>query len=192
MKNIVKLGAILFLITAIAGGVLAFANEMTKSKIDELALQASNEARKEVFAEAENFEAVEEDTLKELTASDEGVLEVHEALDASGELVGYVMKTVTKEGYGGSIEIITGVTAEGEISGIKVGTNSETPGLGTNAATPEFQDQFKGKTAEAGVGVSKSSPGENEIQALTGATITSNAVANGVNKALEAYKTLAK
>lgn len=191
MKETVKLGVILFLITAIAAGILAFANANTEGKIAELEAQASNEARKSVFEEAESFEEIDKAKLDELTKKNPDVLEVYEALDGSSSLVGYVIKTSTG-GYAGPVEVVTGVSADGGITGMKVVKNTETPGLGTLAAEEPFQAQFAGKSVETELEVVKSGAGDSQIQALTGATITSKAVTKGVNSAVEASKTMNK
>lgn len=190
MKDILKLGAILFLITAVAAGLLAVANAQTTSKIEELAAAASDEARSEVFTDADKFVESKDKEAVDAMKKNENILEVYEAQDSSNKNLGYVIKTLTTEGYGGTIEIITGISSEGEITGIKVGQNQETPGLGTNAAEPEFQDQYEGKTAEMDLEVVKNDPAENQIQALTGATITSSAVTNAVNTALDTFESI--
>ncbi|OHW62491.1 electron transport complex subunit RsxG [Andreesenia angusta] len=187
MKETVKLGVILFLITAIAAGILAFANANTEGKIAELEAQASNEARKSVLSEAETFEAVDQAKLDEIMKKNPEILEIYEALDGSKSTVGYVVKTSTG-GYAGPIEVVTGVSTDGSITGMKVVKNTETPGLGTLAAEAPFQDQFAGKSIETELEVVKSGAGDSQIQALTGATITSKAVTKGVNLAVEASK----
>lgn len=187
MKETIKLGAILFLITAVAAGILAFANVNTETKIAELEAQASTEARKSVFSEAETFEAIEQEKLDGIKEKNPGILEIYSALDTSKNSIGYVVKTSTG-GYAGPVEVVTGISLDGSITGMKVVKNSETPGLGTLSAEPPFQDQFAGKSTEAELEVVKSGAGDSQIQALTGATITSKAVTEGVNSAVEASK----
>lgn len=187
MKETVKLGVILFLITAIAAGILAFANANTEGKIAELEAQASNEARKSVFEDAESFEEVDKGKLEEIVKANPDILEVYKALDGSKSQIGYVVKTSTG-GYAGPVEVVTGVSSDGSITGMKVVKNTETPGLGTLAAEEPFQAQFAGKSVETELEVVKSGAGDSQIQALTGATITSKAVTKGVNSAVEASK----
>ena len=91
-------------------------------------------------------------------------------------------------GYGGAVKVITGINAEGEVTGIDILSHSETPGLGANAEKPEFTSQFEGKTS--GIGVSRGKAAGNEINAMSGATITSKAVTEAVNMALEAAQLL--
>ena len=112
------------------------------------------------------------------------------AAKAGGNIIGYAVQVAPK-GYGGVVEVVVGVTADGNIQGIKVGNNTETPGLGKKSETPGFQEQFGGKTWESPIDVIKNStPKDNEVAAISGATITSRAVTNGVNQALEAAKEL--
>ncbi len=189
MREVIKLGSILLLITAIAASVLAFSNSMTEGVIKDVEAAASNEARKEVLPQADNFNSIEEDKLSDIQQQNNKILEVYEGF-AGEELVGYTIKTATP-GYGGNVEVITGISVEGKITGIKVVKHQETPGLGANATGTDFQAQYIGKPVEKEVVVVKTAPTEdNEIQALTGATISSKAVTNGVNIARELFNSM--
>ena len=95
--------------------------------------------------------------------------------------------TTSANGYGGAVKVMTGIGTDGKVIAIEVlDAADETPGLGQNAMKPSFWERFKGKSGQ--VKVVKSGAGEDEVQALTGATITSNAVKDAVNKALTAHK----
>ena len=110
-----------------------------------------------------------------------------QAKDASGNTVGYTLK-VLPSGYGGTIELMVGIdSAKGQVSGINVVSNSETAGLGAKATNPEFSDQYKGKPLEELSVLKNGTPGDTEIKAISGATITSTAVTNGVDAAIEVY-----
>ncbi|KNF09469.1 electron transport complex protein, subunit G [Gottschalkia purinilytica] len=191
MKEITKLGIILLIITSIAGGLLAFANDITKPNIEKVQEKANNEARKEILPKAKEFKALEKDKLEKIMSSNKSVLEVFVGYDSSNKPVGYAIKTATS-GYADLVEVITGISSDGKIEGMKVVSNSETPGLGANAANPEYQNQYKGKSAEKELEVVKSGASEEQIQALTGATITSKAVTDGVNTAINAFKDISK
>lgn len=183
MGDTIKLGAILLLITSIAAVILGFSNEMTKDKIAEVEAAVSEEARKAVLA-ADKFE--EE---KEVQIDDERILEVYKGLSESGEVVGYVVKTSTN-GYNPNVEMMTGISIDGKVSGIKVTKHQETPGLGANAQNTEFTDRVKDKSTEEKIVIVKATPqNPNEVQAITGATMTSNAVRDGVNLAIELFNT---
>ena len=105
-------------------------------------------------------------------------------LDGSGQLAGYVITTEAK-GYGGTIEVMTGITADGSVSGVVLLSQNETPGLGANATKESFTGQYQQAVPESGAD-------DGQIQAMTGATITSQAVTDAVNLAVEKYQTLEK
>lgn len=179
MKDILKLGSILFVICAIAALALGITNNITQPVIEERNIQANNESRKEVLSEADEFKLIE-------SLNNDIVEEVYEGLKGE-EVVGYTIKTLPK-GYGGSVEVMVGITSEGKVNGIKIGNHSETPGLGSKAAESPFKDQFNGKDAKNSLNVVKgSSSAESDIVAISGATITSNAVTAGVNAAMDIF-----
>ncbi|HBT49254.1 MAG: Electron transport complex, RnfABCDGE type, G subunit [Caldanaerobacter subterraneus] len=187
MKETVKVGLILFLITAVAGVILGVSNAVTSEKIAEMEEIANNTAKQEVLKEAKSFVTLDEKRLKEIAGSNQNVLEISEGYDANSSLVGYVFK-ITSNGYGGEIQFMVGISKKGYITGIKILNHKETPGLGANATKSFFTDSFKGKSVADKLVVVKHPPkADNEIQALTGATITSNAIVNGVNMVREIY-----
>ena len=107
-----------------------------------------------------------------------------------GKTVGYAFKA-SANGYGGTVKVIVGINLNGTISGIEItDTSSETPGLGQNVAKDDFTAQFKEK--DKNLSVVKQNPNSDEIKAVTGATISSKAVTNAVNSALELYKEVTK
>jgi electron transport complex protein RnfG len=181
------LAGVLLIVCAIAAALLGYTNEITAEKIQEQLIKASDEARKAVLADADEFEQVDDSTFSKIKSNEKYnlVTEIYTA-KTGGNIMGYAIKVAPK-GYGGAVEIVVGVTTDGTLQGIKVGSNNETPGLGKNAATPKFQEQFSGKSWDNPINVIKSgTPKDNEISALSGATITSRAVTIGVNQALEA------
>ena len=196
MKNtIIKDTIILTLITLIAGGVLGLVYEITKDPIAKQQELAKQEAYKAVFEDADTFEGCVEAEDADLAAylAGEGfeaqtVNEIMEAKDASGETLGYAINLTTSEGYGGDITFSMGVQADGTLNGISILTISETAGLGMNATKAEFKGQFKEKQADAFEVTKTGASKENEINAISGATITSNAVTQGVNCGLKAFE----
>ena len=107
-------------------------------------------------------------------------------VDAAGEPLGYIVDVTSHDGYGGDIEITVGYTGEeGALSctGISFLTLAETAGLGMNAQEPEFMGQYTGKGTDPLTVTKSGSAGEAEINAMSGATITSDAVTNAVNAA---------
>lgn len=196
MKNtIIKDTIILTLITLIAGGALGLVYEITKDPIAKQQELAKQEAYKAVFEDADTFEACVEAEDADLAAylAEEGfeaqtVNEIMEAKDASGETLGYAINLTTSEGYGGDITFSMGVQADGTLNGISILTISETAGLGMNATKDEFKGQFKEKQADAFEVTKTGASKESEINAISGATITSNAVTQGVNCGLRAFE----
>ncbi len=180
MKDMLKLGSILFVICAIAALALSVTNNITQPIIEERNIQANNESRKEVLSEADEFKLVD-------NLSNDLVKEVYEGLKGK-DVVGYTIKT-TPKGYGGPVEVMVGISSDGNVTGIKIGNHSETPGLGSKASESPFKDQFNDKEANNPLMVVKgNATAENNIVAISGATITSNAVTTGVNAAMNIYK----
>jgi electron transport complex protein RnfG len=181
MKENIKLGLILLIVTALAGLFLGGAFVITKEPIAKQAEMEKNLAMQEILPQAEEFK-LSDIKLPEGTV----VKEVNEGLKG-GQPVGYAIK-VTPKGFGGLIEMMVGISTEGKVEGIKILNHAETPGLGANAPNESFSGQFKGKNIEPALAVVKSGASkDNDIQAITGATITSKAVTNGVNEAVNFY-----
>ncbi|GIM33012.1 RnfABCDGE type electron transport complex subunit G [Paraclostridium bifermentans] len=180
MKDIFRLGAILFVICAVASLMLSLTNNITAPVIEQRNIQANNESRQEVLQVAEEFSEVKDvkgDLIEEVYQGTKG-----------GEVVGYTIKT-TPKGYGGKVEVMVGISNDGKISGVKIGNHTETPGLGSKSADPSFKDQYNGKSTKTQLNVVKgNASNENDIVAISGATITSKAVTAGVNAAMDVYE----
>ncbi|MBN2898130.1 MAG: RnfABCDGE type electron transport complex subunit G [Clostridia bacterium] len=187
MQEIMKLGAKLLLICLVSASLLAVTNEMTKGPIQQQRDMASQAARQEVLATAEEFVPVDEATLAEIQSTYSTVVEAFVG-KAGGADVGYVIKT-TPGGFGGAVEVITGIDVDGKLTGVRIGSHNETPGLGGIITTEGFYGQYAGMVAGE-IGVSKIAKSDTEIKAIAGATISSRAVTSGVNEAIGAYKAL--
>ena len=200
MSKIIKDALALTAITLVIGLLLGVVYEVTKEPIAQQEVKAKQEACVEVFPEADSFEAVDlresADTFRK--ALDEAgyqaqtVDEVYQALDASGEVAGYVITVTSSEGYGGDIQFSMGVSMDGTTLGISFLSISETAGLGMNADTESFRDQFKDQNVSEFSYSKTGASAEGEIDALSGATITTNAVTNGVNAGLCAFRVLSE
>ena len=175
----------LFVICVAVAAALAFTYSGTKDTITARAEREAENARKEVLPEAERFEV-----LKDISALAGSKPEFNAIKDAykgfKGEsLAGYVF-SVESKGYGGIIKISVGIDTTGRIAGVKIGENNETPGLGAKAAEAPFISQFKNlKPAEELKAVKKGKTKPEEIDAISGATITSRAVVKAVQAAVE-------
>ena len=191
IKNTISL----MLITLIAGLLLGAVYEITKEPIRKENQRAKEEAYKAVFADADAFEDVKIDADKVAKALDEKGLDatINEAmkvLDKSGQQIGYVLTVTDHEGYGGDIQFAMGVQSDGTLNGISFLSISETAGLGMKAKEDAFRKQFEGKKTDQIVYTKNGAKADNEIDALSGATITTNAVTNGVNAGLYFISTL--
>lgn len=187
MREILKLGGILLLICAVAALALAFTNELTRDQIDYQRNLASEKARKNILPDAESFEAMDEDRLNEIVEGNNRVAEIYVGYKGDS-IIGYTIKSLSP-GYGGTLEVMTGIDIDGKIKGVRIGNHQETPGLGANVALPFFYNQYENKSVDTDLEVTKTDATEdNQIQAISGATITSDAVTSGVNIASNTFK----
>lgn len=193
MKEMLKNTGIMLAITIAAGLILGFVYQITKEPIAEQEAKAKQEACQEVFQDAASFEAAEIAAVDAAEWNDAGyaqesIDEVMEAKDASGSLLGYVITVTTKEGYGGDIQFSIGVRLDGTVNGMSILSISETAGLGMQAEDV-LKPQFAGKQVEQFEYTKNGATSENQIDAISGATITTNAVTNGVNAGLYYFRT---
>ena len=193
MKEMIKNTAILLVITVVAGLVLGLVYQVTKDPIAVQEARKKQEACQEVFQDAASFEAMEVRAVDvsgwaEAGYAQESIDEVMSATDASGSLLGYVITVTTKEGYGGEIQFSIGVRTDGTLNGMSILSISETAGLGMRAEEV-LKPQFAGKQIEKFEYSKSGATSENQIDAISGATITTNAVTNGVNAGLYYFQT---
>ncbi len=143
---------------------------VTKPLIDSQAADALKASLSEVLPGAADFSELEPGT-------------VWSATDAAGNRIGIVFKS-TPRGYGGPITVVVGVDTTGRIAGLGIGADmKETPGLGLRAREAWFLDQFRGRT-ESEVTMKRDN---GTLDAISAATITSRAVANGVREGMADY-----
>lgn len=182
MKKIIASTLVLCLITLVAGLALAVVYEITKEPIAKAEEQAALNAYYAVFPDATAFE---EQTLEGCVAESPALVErVVKATGKDGDL-GWALTVTTPNGYGGDITIAMGVTEDGTLTGISVIAQGETAGLGAKCKDATFTDQFKG-IAGGRVDYTKSEPtADNQIQAISGATVTTSAITEAVNVGLD-------
>ena len=190
--SFMKDALVLALITLISGCCLGGAYGLTKQKIYEINMASTIESYKQVMPAEEYDDATYADALTTAQsdgkiAADNGgasLISVVAAKDASGAESGYIIKG-SAAGYGGSVIVVVGVDADLKVTGISFPeTLPETAGLGQKATEPAFYEQFTGKGTKLSV-KKGGGAGEDEIDAISGATITSTAVTNTVNAATE-------
>lgn len=185
MKAIIKDCLILFAITLIAGAALGIVYDITKEPIAAQEAKKKMEAQQGVFADADEFETIELDEGIIAAVETNGVT-VDEAYDAktAGTHAGYVIQATSPNGYGGDITLMVGVTADGTCNGYSLLTINETAGLGMNAQKADWAAQYAGKAVDAFEVTKTGASADNQIDAISGATITSKAVTEAVNACL--------
>lgn len=197
MKDNIRAVITLAVITLVSGVLLGFVFELTKQPIAAEEERARQAACKSVFESAESFvpyegfdEAAAKTALSGAGFSQESIDGVLTALDAFGNKLGYVINVITMEGYGGEIDISMGVANDGTLNGIEILSIGETAGLGMKADTPEFKAQFRNKNVTQFTYTKSGAASDYEIDALSGATITTNAMVNAVNAGLCCFNML--
>jgi len=165
MNETIKLGITLMLVTLIAALGLALTNQYTAYKIEMQKQSAIKESLNKVI-EAESFEEDEDGN--------------YEAYDKEKKLIGKALK-IQAPGYSSLIEALVGIDLENKITGIDIVSQQETPGLGANIEKESFLKQFIGKTED----VLKIKKDGGNIDAVTGATISSRAITDSVRKMIE-------
>jgi len=185
VREILKPAIILFSICLVITAALAFTYVGTKDIIAQRMAEDEENARKEVLAAASLFEEIKNIEDYEKNLSETGMVKTAYKGLNSGSPVGYVFALDSK-GYGGNIRITVGVSSDGEVTGVKIGENKETPGLGAKAAEEPFISQFINIKPEGRLKVVKNNgTADEEIDAISGATITSKAVVKAVQAAID-------
>ncbi len=199
MKNhsIAHDALILFLITVIAGFALGAVHAITLEPIEAAEEAAQQEAYQDVFPDASQFvdlpifdteEATE--VLVENGYQDDLIEGCVQAVGSDGSLLGYVINSTDPNSYGGSITLSLGITLDGTVNGYSITDISDTPGLGMKSQDESFSSQYAGKQVDEFTVTKTGAEIEQEIDAISGATITSNAVTRAVNAGLCYYRYL--
>ncbi|MBZ0177937.1 MAG: RnfABCDGE type electron transport complex subunit G [Melioribacteraceae bacterium] len=176
MKLVIKMLVTLTIVGVISGALLSEISGWAEPKIEAHRKAETEKAIFEVQPSAESYEVVD------------GIdFECYKVFDKNKEKTGYAL-TYSGSGFQGKIRLMIGMDNSLEkVLGLKVLEQVETPGLGTKITEDDFTNQFKGLSAVPGIdwvkGASPSKP--NEIQAITGATISSKAVVSIMNDGIE-------
>lgn len=165
-KDIIKPVLVLTCICLVVSALLAYVNKVTSPIIADAELTAAQQAMAEVLSEADSFEQLTVENLPER------VEEVYRAENGSG----YVFMLTTK-GYGGDMKLICSIKSDGTIEACKTLSHSETSGLGSKTAEDPYRNQYCGKTSDT----------LGEVDAITGATISSAAYKNAIEDAFTAF-----
>ncbi len=191
-SGFMKDALVLFAITLVSGLCLGVVYDITKDPIAQATIEKNNRTYQEVLSTASAFAEVEGsvEMIAELAASGElagfggvAIESVLEGTDASGAAVGHVINSLSNDSYGGAVKISVGFDSNGTITGVGIREINDTPGLGLKAKEPDFRNQYIGKNVETLTVTKMGASAENEIDAISGATVTSSAVTNAVNAA---------
>ena len=186
-REIIRMVVTLFAISLICSSILGVVNAVTKDKIAEIEAETRAAAMREVLPDAETFTDVS-DALSEEFKTENTITGIFSATASDGADAGYAVM-VAPRGFGGEIVMIVGIGTDGAVTGVVITEMSETAGLGTKANDPAFLSQYAGKSGS--LSVVKGEAGENQISAITGATVTSRAVTTGVLAAMKAAAAVA-
>ena len=151
---------------------LAATHYVTQPLIDANSEKSANEARAMVLPEGDSFTAYDGKLVS-------GVDDCYIADNGKGMAV-----TSHAKGFGGDVTVMTGIDANGAITGVTVTDHSETPGLGTKDMTTDYLSQYKSVTEAPEASISDDA----NIDAVTGATVTANAIYGSVGEALAQFK----
>ena len=197
--KIIKDALILFLITVIAGLGLGAVYGITKAPIEKANYNIQQNAYRTVFPDADAFndmDGFDSEKATEAAAAagyaDDTIENCVVAVDASGAELGYVISVTDPNSYGGDVTLSIGVTNDGTLNGYSITTINDTAGLGMKAKEDSFSSQFAGKQVESFEVTKTGATSDNQIDAISGGTITSSAVTSAVNAGLAYYRSLAQ
>lgn len=195
-KKIVHDALILTAFTLVLGFVLGLVYEITKEPIAAADAATAQAAYKEVFQDADSFEAYDgfdkeaAISLMEENGYNDEITDVQIAKGSDGSTLGYVITVLAKDGSQANITFSVGIAADGTVNGYSITSIAETPGLGDKAKNEEFYSQFQNKQVEKFDVVKQAPASDSEIEAISGATITSRAMTNGVNASITYFETV--
>lgn len=182
-KDVLLPVVVMTLVCVVVTLLLATVNAVTRDRIAELAVQADTAFKQTILPDATVFAD------RDVSAGHPDVSSVVEGSDASGASVGHVVTAVSR-GYAGPVSVMVGVAPDGTILDVLVVEDDETPGLGKKVHEDYFLSAFDQKDATAVFSVKPDDFNLTRIDAVAGATISSRAVADAVNKACAAYLAL--
>ncbi|WP_448903270.1 RnfABCDGE type electron transport complex subunit G [Eubacterium sp.] len=207
MNKMIKDALILFAITLVSGLGLGAVYNVTSQARAEQEQKTKNAAYQAVFDGADHFDEykindsdqkkiadyikkMDTDEVKANGASDinADINEIMEAKDKDNNVLGYVITVTDNEAYDGKIQFSVGIKEDGTVNGISFLSISETPGLGMRAKEDSYKNQFNDKKVDYFKYSKTGASEDNEIDAMSGATITTNATTNGVNAAIFCFK----
>lgn len=187
---------VLLIVSVIAVALLATVNQFTRGPIAQAEIDARAAAYKVVYPSAENFAEIEDteklieqsaDVLAKAGLEGCKINDVLAVTDKAGKTVGYVISSTSPSGYGGDVQVAIGISA-GKLTGFDVIDHKETPGFGAKCEEDTFKSQFAGKAAKTLAFTKSGAKSDTEFDAVSGATITSNAIQDALNAAITFYQ----
>lgn len=169
----------LMIITIVSGGVLGFVYGLTKPAIDKVEENKNIKAINEVLKTDVEIASIETKVIEDLT--------YNLAYSADNQFIGAAIKTYSMNGFGGKIELMVGMLANNIINKVSILAQAETPGLGANMVSDKFKGQFDGKSPNDFKLKVKKDGGD--VDAITAATISSRAVAEAIQRAVDGFNT---
>lgn len=190
-KGIITAVAAILIITVVMGAALGVVYNVTKEPIIKANEQAKKDAYEKVYPGASDISTVEEaqlyDTVNTVLGSygftSSRIDEISVAA-REGEAPGFIILVTNSDGYSGDIQMAVGISGDGIIQGIAFLSINETAGLGMEAESEEFLNQFIGKDVNKFTYTKTGAVSDSEIDAISGATITTSAVVDGINAAI--------
>lgn len=195
MKKILKDTLILAIITIVSGLLLGLVYMITKEPIAIQNEKTKLAAYNSVFAELDSYEEIEELEEAQKAVKNAGysaviLNEVVRAFDKDKKELGLIITVTDKDGYGGDIKMTVGIDVTGTITGLEILEINETAGLGMKAKDASFRKQYIGINADKVEYTKNGKTKDNEIDAISSATVTTSAVTDGVNGSITAFKAL--
>lgn len=185
MKNVMSITIKLLVLTVVCAAFLGAVYSITKDPIDDQIKKTATEARLAAFPDAVSFKDSKAEIPKEYSI----IKNVFYALDKDGNIIGATFGINTR-GYSPGLMMTVGIAVDGKIKGVVIGDNTETPTIGKKALASGFLNQFTGKPYDKPLQYVRSASSDYDIQAVSGATVTTKGVTNAVNIAIEFYKQL--
>lgn len=177
-STLVNMLIALMVITIVSGGVLGFVYGLTKPAIDQVEANKNLKAINEVLKTDVEIATTEAKVIEDLT--------YNLAYDANGDFIGAAVKTYSNNGFGGKVELMVGILKNGYINKVSVLAQAETPGLGANMTSEKWKSQFDGKNPKEFI-LKVTKDGGN-VDAITAATISSRAVSEAIQKAVDGFE----
>ena len=163
---------VLLVICLVVAAALAVTHTITEPLIEKINKERADATRALVLPAAQGFSPYNGELL-------EGVLECYVADNAAGTVI-----TATSKSFGGTLTAMVGVDSTGHIAGVSVIEHKDTPGLGTKAFAEDYLSQYEG----IGYLLADKIRNDSQVEAITGATVSSNGVYLAVQKAMQQYE----